>query len=53
MFSRFFDEGLAQASFLVACDRTREAAIVDPSRDIGVYVSAAERHGLTITLASQ
>ena len=25
MFQRFFDEGLAQASFLIACDRTREA----------------------------
>ena len=48
MFLRFFEEGLAQASFLVACDRTREAAVVDPRRDIDVYVSAAKQHGVTI-----
>lgn len=51
MFSRFFDEGLAHASFLVACDRTREAAVVDPRRDIDVYVAAARAHRLTLTCA--
>lgn len=51
MFLRFFDDGLAQASFLVACDRTREAAVVDPRRDIDVYVAAAREHGLTLALA--
>lgn len=51
MFLRFFDEGLAQASFLVACERTREAAVIDPRRDIDVYVSAAKTHGLTIIWA--
>ena len=51
MFQRFFDEGLAQASYLVACSRTREAAVVDPRRDIDVYVAAARQHGLTIVYA--
>ena len=51
MFQRVFDDGLAQASFLIACDRTREAAIVDPRRDIDVYVDAARREGLTIIYA--
>jgi hydroxyacylglutathione hydrolase len=51
MFQRFFEEGLAQCSYLVACDRTREAAIVDPRRDIDVYLEAATRHGLTLTCA--
>jgi hydroxyacylglutathione hydrolase len=51
MFRRFFDDGLAQASFLVACPRTREAAIVDPRRDVDVYVDAARQHGLTIVYA--
>lgn len=51
MFQRFFDEGLAQSSYLVACARTREAAIVDPRRDIDVYVAAARTHGLTIVYA--
>jgi hydroxyacylglutathione hydrolase len=51
MFLRFFDEGLAQASFLIACERTREAAVVDPRRDIDIYASAAKQHGLTIAYA--
>lgn len=51
MFLRFFDSGLAQASFLVACDRTREAAIIDPRRDIDVYVDAAQERGLSLVSA--
>jgi hydroxyacylglutathione hydrolase len=51
MFQRFSDEGLAQRSYLIACDRTREAVVVDPRRDIDVFVTAAERHGLRISQA--
>jgi hydroxyacylglutathione hydrolase len=51
MFQRYFEEGLAQASFVVACPRTREAAVIDPRRDIGVYVEAAARHGLRLVYA--
>lgn len=51
MFQRFFDEGLAQSSYFVACSRTRRAAIVDPRRDVDVYVNAARQHGVTIDLA--
>jgi hydroxyacylglutathione hydrolase len=51
MFQRYFDDGLAQASFLVACHRTRQAAIVDPRRDVEIYVEAARQHGLTIVAA--
>jgi len=51
MFQRVFDDGLAQASFVIACDRTREAAIVDPRRDIDIYVESARSNGLTIAYA--
>ena len=51
MFQRFFDEGLAQASYLIACPRTREAAVVDPRRDIDIYVAAARQQGLTVAYA--
>lgn len=51
MFQRYFDDGLAQASFLVACARTREAIVIDPRRDAGVYVEAAERHGVRLVYA--
>ena len=51
MFQRFFDEGLAQASFLIGCDRTRQAVVIDPRRDAGIYLSAARQHGVTIAAA--
>jgi hydroxyacylglutathione hydrolase len=51
MFRRFFDEGLAQSSYLVACARTGEAAVVDPRRDVQVYTTAAAQHGLNLSYA--
>lgn len=51
MLHRYFDHGLAQASFVLACDRTREAVVIDPRRDIDVYVAAARQHGLTLRYA--
>jgi hydroxyacylglutathione hydrolase len=51
MFLRFFDDGLAQSSFLIGCDRTKRAAVIDPRRDASIYVEAARRHGLTIDAA--
>lgn len=48
MFQRFFDEGLAQASFFLACPRTREAVIIDPRRDVDAYVETARAHNVRI-----
>ncbi len=51
IFQRFFDEGLAQASFLVGCDRTKQAVVIDPRRDASVHAGAAQQHGATIVAA--
>lgn len=51
MFHRYFDTGLAQASYLLACERTRDAIVIDPRRDADVYLAAAEQHQLTIVAA--
>lgn len=48
MFERFFDEGLAQSSFFLACPRTREAVIIDPRRDVDIYVETARAHNVRI-----
>lgn len=48
MFQRFFDDGLAQASFLLASPDTREALVIDPRRDVDVYVEAARSRGWRI-----
>jgi len=45
---RFYDEGLAQASYLIGCQVTGEALVVDPNRDIEQYIAAAVAEGLRI-----
>lgn len=46
--SQFFVEGLGHASYLLASEKTHEAAIVDPRRDIDVYLDAARAAGVEI-----
>jgi hydroxyacylglutathione hydrolase len=45
-FEQFYLGCLAQASYMIGSDG--EAAVVDPRRDIDVYLDAARVHGLTI-----
>jgi hydroxyacylglutathione hydrolase len=49
LFKRFYDDNLAQASYLVACERTREAIVVDPNLDIAQYTRAAGAERVRIT----
>ncbi|MGQ0713401.1 MAG: MBL fold metallo-hydrolase [Gemmatimonadaceae bacterium] len=48
IFRRFYDQQLAQASYLVACGRAGEAIVVDANRDAEQYVRAAESEGVRI-----
>jgi len=41
LFRRFYDENLAQASYLIACESTREGVIIDPTIDFAFYTRAA------------
>ena len=41
IFRRFYDENLAQASYMIACEKTREAIVVDPNSDVAQYTRAA------------
>lgn len=45
----FYDDKLAQASYMVGCAATGEALVIDPSRDITPYLKVAEQEGLRIT----
>ncbi|WP_028403242.1 MBL fold metallo-hydrolase [Ectobacillus panaciterrae] len=49
----FYDEKLAQASYLVGCQATGEAIIVDPSRNIEPYIKTARAHGVRIVGATE
>jgi hydroxyacylglutathione hydrolase len=47
-FYRIYDEDLAQASYMIGCSRRKQALVVDPRRDVDVYLDEARRHGLQI-----
>ncbi|MFA9480260.1 rhodanese-like domain-containing protein [Phycisphaerales bacterium AB-hyl4] len=53
LFRQFFDPKLAQYAYLVGCQRTGEALIIDPERDIDQYIVAAEAEGLHITAVAE
>jgi glyoxylase-like metal-dependent hydrolase (beta-lactamase superfamily II)/rhodanese-related sulfurtransferase len=46
---RFYLACLAHASYLVADETTRAAAVIDPQRDVNQYLDFANARGLTIT----
>lgn len=46
---RFYDEKLAQASYLIGCAATGDAVVVDPNRDVDQYVRVAESEGVEIS----
>jgi hydroxyacylglutathione hydrolase len=52
-FRLIFDEKLAQAAYLIGCQRTKEAIVFDPERDIDRYVRAAEANGLRLIAAAE
>ena len=49
LLQRFYDDTLAQASYLIGCAATGEALVVDPNRDVDQYIEAAEAEGMRIT----
>ena len=52
-FRQFYEPRLAQYSYLLGCQATGEALVIDPLRDIGQYVRLAEREDLCITHVSE
>ncbi len=48
-----YDEKLAQASYLIGCQRTGEALVLDPERDVQRYLDLAAKEGLRITAIAE
>ena len=53
LLKRFYDEPLAQASFLLADTDAHEAIVVDPNRDVDAYLKAAEAEKLRIVAVTE
>lgn len=49
----FFDDKLAQASYLVGCAATGEAIVIDPLRDIQQYLDMAAAQSLRISAVTE
>ncbi len=49
----FYDKSLAHASYLVGCQKSGEAIVIDPSRSIDQYLDSATAEGLRITGAAE
>ena len=51
-FRQIYDEKLAQAAYLIGCQKTGEAIVIDPERDIDRYEFVAKANGLRIVAAA-
>lgn len=53
LLKRFYHDGLAQASYLLGCQRTGEAIVIDPNRDPEPYLAAARQSDVRITRVTE
>ncbi|MBO1902960.1 MBL fold metallo-hydrolase [Leucobacter weissii] len=53
LLERIYDEDLAQASYFIGCQATGEVVVVDPRRDLGVYLDLAAKHDMTIVAVTE
>lgn len=50
---RIYDDRLAQAAYLIGCQKTGAAVVIDPERDVDRYIRIAEANGLRITAITE
>ncbi|MEK7380131.1 MAG: MBL fold metallo-hydrolase [Gemmatimonadota bacterium] len=53
LFRRFYDEPLAQASYLIGCQATGEALVIDANRDLAPYLAVAVQEGMRIVAVTE
>lgn len=52
-FQHIYDKSLAQGSYLISCQKTGEAIVIDAQRDIDIYLDLAKENNLRITHISE
>ncbi len=52
-FKHFYDTDLAQGSYLIGCQASGEAIVVDPRRDVRMYLDEAAAQGLRIVAVTE
>jgi hydroxyacylglutathione hydrolase len=49
LFQHIYDKSLAQASYLIGCQKAGVAAVIDPKRDVDTYIDIAKANNMKIT----
>lgn len=52
-FRMVYDDALAQAAYIIGCQKTGEAIVFDPERDVDRYIDLAKANGLRIVAAAE
>ena len=53
LLTRVYEDGIAQAAYLAACDQTSLAMVVDPNRDVDRYIDEAARAHVQIVAVTE
>lgn len=53
LLKQIYDDDLAQASYIIGCQVTGEAIVIDPRRDIQVYLDEAKKNSMEIVAVSE
>lgn len=53
LLERYYDESLAQASYMIGCEQTRDAIVIDPKRDVESYLRAAAARRMRIRYVTE
>lgn len=48
-FRQIYEPGLAHASYMVGCQKTKECLVIDAKRDVDTYLEIAKHEGLKVT----
>ena len=49
LFQHVYDKSLAQASYLIGCQKAGVAAVIDTKRDVDTYIDIAKQNNMKIT----
>lgn len=52
-FEHIYDKSLSQNSYVIGCQDTEEAIVIDPKRDIDTYLNVAKSNNLTIKYVAE
>lgn len=53
LFRMIYDDKLAEAAYLIGCQKTGEAIVIDPERDIDRYLTSAAKEGVKIVAVAE